>query len=233
MGFENFATFDYVEFFLFLITLTFLGIFFTLANREKPWMSLFATFIMAVTSLSHYFSQTWGTSHESMKEPWSDELTTTMTIFALAYMFADLPVLLFYSQMETYERIMYTLHHLTSAATLFSSIYFNRYQRLVLFFITAESTNILLNLRKIIPDGTPLKLINDILFSLCFLGYRMCYLFPILVRTLFIIAMEQNWFDLFVICNGLIFVGILHIWWTVLIVQGILAFVVPKKQKVD
>lgn len=222
-----------VELCIYLVTLTFLGVHLAKVNPSEPYMSFFAVSIMACGSVFHYFSQDWDLSHDSLAEPWQDPLTQSLTLFAFAYMFADMPALLFLGQMEKYERVMFVVHHVVSAMQLGSSIYCNRYQKLVLFFITAEATNILLNFRKLIPQTGSLKLIIDTLFALSFLSYRMCYLFPILVRTLVILFWRQEWFDLFVINSGAIFVGILHVWWTYLIVKGILEVVIPKKQKTE
>ena len=218
-----------IELCVYLVTLTFLGVNLAKVNPSQPYMSFFSVSIMAGGSVIHYFSQDWDLSHDTLAEPWEDPLTQSLTLFAFAYMFADLPALLFIGKMETYERIMFVVHHIVSAIQLGSSIYCNKYQRLVLFFITAEVTNILLNFRKLIPQTGTFKLVVDTLFAISFLTYRMCYLFPILVRTLAILFYRQEWFDLFVINSGAIFVGILHVWWTYLIVTGILEVVLPKK----
>mmetsp|Transcript_10402 Transcript_10402/g.12821 ORF Transcript_10402/g.12821 Transcript_10402/m.12821 type:complete len:229 (-) Transcript_10402:34-720(-) len=221
----------WVEVSIYFVTLTILGVNLARVNPKKPYMSFFATSVMAIGSVMHYFAQTYDLSHETLAEPWHDPTTQSLALFAFAYMFADLPVLMFFGQMETYERVMFIIHHMVSAVQLGSSLYCNKYQRLVLFFITAEATNILLNLRKIIPQTGPLKLIIDAMFAVSFLGYRMCYLFPILVRTIVILALAQEWFDLFVINCGALFVGILHIWWTYLILKGIYEIIVPPKKK--
>merc|ERR1712100_556188 len=214
---------------IYFVTLSILAFTLTKLNPSKPFMSLFATSVMAFGSATHFFSQSWDLSHESLIETWHDGVTTSLTLFTFAYMIADLPVLIIYGQMETYERIMYVIHHIVAAIQLYASIAFDRYQRLVLFFITAELTNILLNSRKIVPQQGLTKVITDALFAVSFLGYRVCYLLPILFRTVIILAQQGEWFELF-FCNcGLLFIGILHIWWTYLILVGIKDAILPSK----
>merc|ERR1712137_31681 len=209
-----------VQFVIFVVSLTILSWQLSVLNPDRPYGSFMATSTMAIVAVRYYFAQSFDLSHETLREGWDDPLANTISVFAIAYMFADLPSLMIL-KIETYERVMFTVHHVVSIVSLFSAIYFNQYQRLMLFFLTAELTNILLNARKLLDKPPLLKLILDAMFAVSFLTYRMCYLFPILVRTISITFWTQEWFELFVINLGPLFIGFLHVWWTYLIIVGI------------
>merc|ERR1712137_336760 len=199
-----FETSTIVEFSVYLVTLTILALHLAIICPDRPYMSFFTTSCLATSA--------------------------SMVLFALAYMLADLPPVLFIADIPMGDRVMFSLHHVTAAVTLVCSMYYDRYQRLMLFFLTAELTNILLNGRKIIPQEGLIKVILDAAFAVASLSYRMCHLFPILVRTLFTLAMDGEWFDLFVINQGELFIGFLHIYWTYLILQGVKEAIFPPKK---
>merc|ERR1712063_48664 len=225
-----FETSTIVEFSVYLVTLTILALHLAIICPDRPYMSFFTTSCLATSASLVYFAQEWDLSQESVVQPWYDPLATSVSLFALAYMLADLPPVLFIADIPMGDRVMFSLHHVTAAVTLVCSMYYDRYQRLVLFFLTAELTNILLNGRKIIPQEGLIKVILDAAFAVAFLSYRMCHLFPILVRTLFTLAMDGEWFDLFVINQGELFIGFLHIYWTYLILQGVKEAIFPPKK---
>jgi len=222
-----------IEFSIYLVTLTIVAVHLARICPDRPYMSFFTTSCLATSASLVYFAQEWDLSQESVVQPWYDPLATSVSLLALAYMLADLPPVLFIAEIPMGDRVMFALHHITAAVTLVCTMYYDRYQRLVLFFLTAELTNILLNGRKIIPQEGLIKVILDGSFAVAFLTYRMCHLFPILVRTLFTLALEGNWFDLFVVNQGELFIGFLHIYWTYLILQGIKEVIFPPKAPVQ
>eukprot|EP00011_Vannellida_sp_DIVA3-517-6-12_P010073 CAMPEP_0114624588 /NCGR_PEP_ID=MMETSP0168-20121206/10842_1 /TAXON_ID=95228 ORGANISM="Vannella sp., Strain DIVA3 517/6/12" /NCGR_SAMPLE_ID=MMETSP0168 /ASSEMBLY_ACC=CAM_ASM_000044 /LENGTH=177 /DNA_ID=CAMNT_0001835863 /DNA_START=99 /DNA_END=629 /DNA_ORIENTATION=- len=176
---------------------------------------------MATFSHWHYWSQSWDLSHESLKHAADPGVAESVMLLCCAYMIADLPIQFFMGNYLLHERVMYSIHHISAAVSLWAAIEYQEYGRLMVFLITSEGTNFLLNLRKLVDHKT-ISLVIDILFAVSFFGYRMYYLFPVLCREMYLLILEQAWFDLFITNQGPLFIGALHLYWSKLIIDGII-----------
>ena len=201
------------------------GLYFSRKYPSKPILSFIATSILALTSHVFYWQQEWDLSTESF---FLDVNRTgeSIMVFTLSYMLADLPTLLFSSINAPGERIMYSVHHAVAAISLILSIQNNTYQRYMFFLLTCEATNILLNLRKVV--NSPLSDILDIVFVFAFFGYRMYYLFPKLMLFLYELYFLKGPYDVFVLNIGPLVIGLLHIYWSYLIIVEVCKLFAPK-----
>lgn len=195
---------------------------------SRPWMPFFFTTILGGFTLSHLAQQTWDLSQESLEQPCDDDFERHLIVFAAAYMVGNLPVQFFFSRSTKMERFLYVIHHLSAFNTLFCAIYYDMYGRFTFFFIAAEASNLFLNGRDLVPPESLLRKIFDFALAFSFLGLRMGYLYPVLVRTLFFLATEGRYFELFVMHWGTFIIGLLHLWWTFLILSEIVKLFLPR-----
>ena len=183
--------------------------------KLSPKLPLFSTiqiFLIAIPSCWFLYTADWDFSSESLKEScnWSERIALIITI---GYLFGDLPQYLLRDE-TTFTRVIFFVHHGLGAFTLMASIYYHVNERLMVVLISSELSTIPLNFIYLFPSE-PLNTIFKLQFVLLFLGYRMGFCIPIIVRFIWDTILTVSLFDFVVHYTALIIVGIFfHAYWT-------------------
>ena len=116
----------------------------------RPVMPSFITTVIAITAMWQFWWKTPSLDFDDLRLA-TDDAASAVIVLALAYMFADMVLLLFFSKSSLHDRVMFFGHHLFGSSAMVSSLYYGVYSRMVLFYLTSEVTNIFLNGADLLP----------------------------------------------------------------------------------